>query len=218
MSGKNGLNLLHMDFYMSSKVNHYFTHMKRLKTDDQFTSRWKIFYQKCLLLKEYLGPILFQLPATVSYVGDKPSANANQINNQRFHDLAKTLKNIQCVFEFRHPSFYCHKVYDIFQQYDWCLTMVHLVNAPKLWAGDMDSGFHPDHPIQTASWGMYWRFHGHIGQYVGAYGNNLYPIMQRWFQPNCNIFIFFNNTDDIDDNGMPSAINDALLLQLILKH
>ena len=203
-------------FQYAIKANRYFTHMRRLRADEDFVTRWKDFYRKCTLLGEHLGPVIFQLPPSVVFVEE--SRNANEVDEERLIQLGEALRraspNGRFAFEFRHSSFYRPAVYGVCKRYDWCFATIHVANDSG-WSGDLEDGFHPQKPVETASWGVYWRFHGATGQYVGNYGAELPLVISKWIpsDPGKTVYVAFNNTDDKAEDGLPSAVSDALLLR-----
>ncbi|CEM10731.1 unnamed protein product [Vitrella brassicaformis CCMP3155] len=204
------------------KANQYFTHTKKLIVDDNFKKRWGIFWDRCQLLGEHLGPILFQLPPTF------------KCNAQRLANLSTVLpKDGRFVFEFRHPSWFCEEVYRVLRAHDWCLCHIHLVNcinslddkkSKQKWAGHMQDGWHrPLDADSCCSWGVYIWLHGTLGMYLGCYpSSDLQAVANRMRaftkgpeNRHRTTYYMLNNTDGglhTADGGCvqePSAVVDA---------
>lgn len=210
-------------FLYAVKANQFFTHRKQLIVDDAFASRWRDFWSRCKHLGEHLGCVLFQLPPkfrlTKGSAGGAEASARPRPTLQRLEDLGKLLpRDGRFAFEFRHPSWFKDPdVIALFRRFNWCLCLVDCCNESG-WAGELPSGPSPvpeEYPL-TCDWGVYFRFHGASGQYVGCYGG---AAMRRWAErlhaaiagSSRSAFAFFNNTDD----GEPwaSAIVDAVALQ-----
>eukprot|EP00928_Gymnodinium_smaydae_P006333 TRINITY_DN12235_c0_g1_i1.p1 TRINITY_DN12235_c0_g1~~TRINITY_DN12235_c0_g1_i1.p1 ORF type:complete len:299 (+),score=44.89 TRINITY_DN12235_c0_g1_i1:1-897(+) len=202
----------------SIKANQFFTHRKQFNVDDVFKTRWRDFWGKCKRLGPHLGCVIFQLPHTFQLTksADKPRTRATL---DRLHDLGRVLpRDGRFVFEFRHPSWFGDAdVLATFRRFNWCLCLVNCSNESG-WAGELPSGSNPEpqHYPLTCDWGVYFRFHGSEGQYVGSYGKS---EMKKWasrlhktIEGSARIgFAFFNNTDD--GEPLASAIVDATNLQ-----
>jgi uncharacterized protein YecE (DUF72 family) len=163
-------------FKFAVKANQFFTHRKRLIVDDVFREVWGRFWEACQHLGPCLGPVLFQFPDTF-----KTTSRGGAVDNvARLEALAALLpRNGRFAFEFRESSWFaCPRVRQIFHANDWCLAVVEarpeetLTPSERAWCGDL-CGAHPrpeDYPAWRCSWGVYLRFHGSRGKYVGAYG------------------------------------------------
>ena len=65
-----------------------------------------------------MGPLLFQFPARFKYTPDR--------GIERLRKLHSVLSpKGKFVFEFRDVSWYCSEVYQLFQEFDWCLCRLH---------------------------------------------------------------------------------------------
>jgi uncharacterized protein YecE (DUF72 family) len=169
------------DFKFSVKANRYFTHMKKLKIDDDFKRRYKDFEELVLTLQDKLSCILWQLPGNIEKKLSKLSS---------FCDFAG--KGIHHVIEFRHESWFAPEVYEILESAGMSFCMV---SAPKKI---------PEEAITTSPVG-YLRFHGKDTWYKYHYsGRELDEWKVKLEKLNIkNLFVFFNN--DVDANAVKNA-------------
>ena len=142
------------DFLFSVKVWRRITHLKKL---NQIEDDLKTFWQRCFVLKEKLGPLLFQFP---------PSFKANEITIKRLEKLSKFIReNLwsnsfqlateNCAFEFRHQSWFNESIYKILKKYNFALC----------WA---DTPCYPYQEKLTTDY-VYIRLHGHEKLYASKY-------------------------------------------------
>lgn len=225
------------NFKYAVKMNKYMTHTKRLKDPQE---NWNRFWtNKCELLGNTLGVILFQFP---------PSFKFTPLNHKRLEELYTVLpKNIRFAFEFRDNSWWNETVYSLFQSYKWCMVTLLLNNEDtsyqtdntpigkliikkrKKWIGNLKG------PIvyspQTTNF-TYIRCHGSVSQYMGTHSHDMNAIVSLINQNPGNKYIYFNNTDStwsipaylkdiychLDEvERLPAAIYDGILLQKILN-
>jgi uncharacterized protein YecE (DUF72 family) len=136
----------------------------------------------------------------------------------------------QCraVFEFRHSSWFCEEVYDVLRRHNCCLALVEVSGAnggsgaprDRGWCATLRRGANPPpeaYPL-TCDWGVYVRFHGRTGKYVGPYGEERMAAwawqLRAWAESGRRVYAAFNNTDD----GVPAgAITDARLIAAALS-
>lgn len=208
------------NFVFIIKANNFFTHKKKLNIDHQFKKIWNMFWNRCLVLRNKLGPILFQFPSNFKY-------NEKNINKlQIFADFLKEYRH-NYVFEFRDYGFYNSYVYDLFKKNNWCFSIL-VANNYSRWIKNMPytNFILPNFILPEiteyiiTSNILYVRFHGSKGQYIGKYGkkkinqiikeiNKLLLTEQKTF----DVFMIFNNTDS---GFVPSAIKDALIVKNIV--
>ncbi|KAK9798607.1 hypothetical protein WJX73_008338 [Symbiochloris irregularis] len=213
------------------KVNDYFTHTKRLNIDADWIKEWQSFWEKCQLLRPYLGPILFQFPPSFK-IGTKRNALAKLNALQQLSQVLDPDQHF--VFEFRHTSWYCPEVYAVLAENDWCLANIHVIAGVSMdgesWIRELPDGPWPRTEAETppCSWGFYRRLHGTEGQYAGAYGD---AILRGYLDTACThavqgrtAYIAFNNTvadmDDVLSGRQPvrsSAQKDAELCAQLLQ-
>jgi uncharacterized protein YecE (DUF72 family) len=173
-------------FIFAVKASRFITHIKRLKNTgealDKFTARVKI-------LKEKLGPLLFQLP---------PNMHRNDETLAAF--TSGLPQGYKYVIEFRHGSWFTGEVYKILQE--------HNVGMCVFTMPDFDSPL-----ISTADF-AYIRFHGSDSLYASSYTDT---ELSAWSEKITRlgrnlkeVFIYFNN----DVSGF--ALNNAITLQTLL--
>ena len=206
--------LVRPNFLFVFKVHRWFTHMKLLVVDEVFVEKWLKFWTLSKSLGANTGPLLFQLPPSLKFNLDKSIDKLKKLHSILSPDG-------KYVFEFRDKSWYCPQVYQLFKEFDWCLCRLNLNNTTG-WAGYLLSGNWPPLEVPTedysCSWGVYFRYHGTSGQYVGSYGpeflTGLKKTIEEHIQERKEVYIFFNNTDE---RTPPSAIQDARFLSGTLK-
>lgn len=174
------------EFCFAVKASRIITHIKRLKDiqDSLLT-----FTQRAKLLKDNLGPILYQLP---------PGFHRDDYRLESFLILLN--QNLQHVIEFRHSSWINQAVFDLLRKYNigFCIF-------------DMP-GF--SSPVISTSNFAYFRFHGKGELYFGSYPD---AELVGWAESINNIsthvnsiYAYFNN----DAGGF--AIRNALTLKKYL--
>jgi uncharacterized protein YecE (DUF72 family) len=170
-------------FLYTVKANRYITHIKRLKDADEALNR---FLQAAGILRERLGPILYQLP---------PSMHKDP---ERLRAFLKLLARRQiAVFEFRHESWYADETYELLSEFGagFCVHDMPGMNVPRVITGKI----------------IYLRFHGTTGRYRGNYPPVALEKWARWVEQNITgiraVFAYFNN----DYNAY--AVNNAKTLR-----
>lgn len=157
------------DFIFAVKASRYITHIKRLKDcgdeANKFTSR-------AVLLKEKLGPLLYQLP---------PGLHRD---DGKLNDFLKVLPSEgKHVIEFRDESWFKEEVYEILRQYKvgFCIF-----DMPKFTS-----------PIIATTDFAYIRFHGSDSLYSSCYTDkeiaNWSEKIKRLAKKLESIYIYFNN-------------------------
>ena len=166
-------------FLYTVKANRFLTHVKKLKDSEGPLNN---FIVRAKMLKEHLGPILYQLP---------PKWNVNRDRLERFLSLLP--KNLVHVFEFRNPSWHCDEVYDLLERHavSLCTHDMPGCECPRLRIG----------PV------AYVRFHGAAGVYEGMYSRKVLREWAEWIQSEIRkgrkAFIYFNN------DAEAQAVRDA---------
>ncbi len=173
-------------FVYAVKASRYITHVKKLNGPEESVQR---FFELVELLKDRLGPILYQLP---------PSLHKDL---QRLDAFLKVLpKRNHAVFEFRHKSWYEQDTFDLLSRRGVALCVHDLGEAapPRVVTGRL----------------VYVRFHGTSGRYAGNYPD---PMLQEWadwmkaqMKSVRAVYAYFNN--DISGH----AVNNARTLKRIL--
>ena len=170
-------------FIFAVKGSRFITHIKRLRDPE---SAIALFFSRVELLREKLGPILFQLP---------PNWSADV---ERLQEFLAALPHVHryCV-EFRDFSWYTPAIYDLLRQYNVALC-VHDWRDTK-WPMELTADF------------TYIRFHGPSGRYHGNYSQKKLKEwaerLQRWASQLSRIYVYFNN----DQGGY--AIENARSLE-----
>lgn len=175
------------NFIYTVKANRYITHVKKLKDTQEEAER---FFERVRLLKETLGPVLYQLP---------PSIHKDLERLEAFIKLLE--KDVPAVFEFRHESWYAQDTYALLNKYDaaFCTHDLPGKASPRIIAGDL----------------IYLRFHGTTGRYSGNYSKSALHEWADWIKDNLKgiraVYAYFNN----DYNAY--AINNAKTLRELLS-
>jgi uncharacterized protein YecE (DUF72 family) len=166
-------------FLYTVKANRYITHIKRLKDCSQELDR---FLERALLLKNKLGPILYQLP---------PNLHKDLGLLESFVKLLP--KKHIAVFEFRHESWYSQDTYDLLKKFNvvFCIHDMPSNPSPRVVTADV----------------IYVRFHGPTGRYSGSYSNAQLKKWAHWIKQNSKqtraIFAYMNN--DIKGHAVKNA-------------
>lgn len=173
-------------FVFAVKASSYITHRKKLRDPAVTTAR---FFERIRLLREKLGPILFQLP---------PRWKADPGRLEAF--LAALPGGLRYAFELRDPSWFDLRVEAVLREYraafciyefDWRLS-----------------------PIVVTADFVYIRLHGPEGAYRGRYGRRRLAAWARriagWRDDGLAVYCYFDN----DEAGY--AAQDALELAEML--
>lgn len=186
------------DFLFATKASRFITHIKRLK---EVKEAWKTFLENALILKEKLGPILFQFP---------PSFKATEENIKRLEGFLKFITDykiqnikykIRFALEFRHKSWCNKKIYNLLKKYKvaWVIA---------------DSSRYPRADAVTADF-IYIRLHGPGAIFSSKYTKkeliSLAQKIKKWQKEGKGIFLYFNN----DFSGF--AIENAKELLKLLE-
>jgi uncharacterized protein YecE (DUF72 family) len=157
------------NFVYTVKANRYITHIKRLKNVSAELER---FFENVHLLKNKLGPILYQLP---------PGFHQDLGRLESFLKLLPE-KHL-AVFEFRHQSWYADDTYKLLQKYNaaFCIHDLSGNQSPRIVTGDS----------------IYLRFHGTTGRYSGNYTKAALKNWAKWVKSNLknvrSVYAYFNN-------------------------
>lgn len=158
------------DFRFAWKASRFITHWKRLTP--ACDSSLALMETRLERLGAKLGPVLFQLP---------PQMRANHERLASFLTLLRWGRRY--AFEFRHPSWYEPRVFDLLRDHDMALCISDHADAPA--------------PFEaTAGW-IYLRGHGSSGRYEGAYGEETLRDwarrIARWRGQGKDVWCFFDN-------------------------
>jgi uncharacterized protein YecE (DUF72 family) len=167
------------DFVFSVKVSRFITHIKRLKDSEEPIEN---FMSRARLLKEKLGPLLYQLP---------PGLHRDDARLDSF--LEKLPRDLKHVFEFRHESWFEEEVFNILRRYHVGLCVF---DMPKLKS-----------PLLATADFVYIRFHGREGLYSSRYSDE---EMADWAEKIRGmgdkleeVYIYFNN--DVSGYALENA-------------
>ena len=166
-------------FIFSVKVSRFVTHIKRLKDCDEALTN---FMSRSSLLKDKLGPLLYQLP---------PGLHRDDELLTVF--LKKLPGELKHVIEFRHKSWLVEDVFSILREFNigFCVFDMPNLECPLLATADF----------------VYIRFHGKDSLYSSCYSDE---ELKDWAEKitklaqNLNsVYIYFNN--DIQGFALKNA-------------
>ncbi len=167
-------------FIFSVKVSRYITHVKRLKDCGDEVDK---FMSRAIILKNKLGPLLYQLPPGLHRDDD--------ILNSFLTALPPELKH---VIEFRHQSWFTEDVYDILRQHNigFCVFDMPKLTPPLIATADF----------------AYIRFHGSDSLYSSCYSDE---ALAGWAERIVElaekleaVYIYFNN--DVQGYALKNAV------------
>ena len=176
----------HANFLFAVKGSRFLTHMKKLK--DPAAGIDKLF-ARVDLLREKLGPVLFQLPPNFG------------VNIERLDAFLQVLpKWHRYAFEFRDASWNTQAVYEVLQKHNAAYCAFHLAGYQS--------------PIRITTDIAYVRLHGPGGKYQGSYSDEVLHEWARriegWRRDLKAIYVYFDN----DDAGF-AAFNALRLKELV---
>jgi uncharacterized protein YecE (DUF72 family) len=174
------------DFVFAVKVSRFITHIKRLTN---LGASLKLFLKRVYLLKEKLGPILYQLPPSM------------KMDNKRLAGFLKRLPPKQRnVVEFRHQSWLNKEVFDLLRKFNTAHCIVSMPDFPTA--------------IETTADFIYIRMHGGSRLYRSNYPlAELKPWaarIKKFLKSGLDVYVYFNN----DARGF--AVKNALKLKELL--
>ena len=167
------------DFLFTVKANRFITHIKRLKDAEETLPR---FFERAELLKENLGPVLYQLPPSFHKDLDRLTYFLRVLSGCGGLRPDEP-KNHTAIFEFRHKSWYCKDTYKLLDKFNAGLCIHDLIGkeSPRIVTGDV----------------VYVRFHGTEGRYSGSYSKDQLRTWAKWLKEQTNkvrsIYVYFNN-------------------------
>lgn len=171
-------------FIYALKGSRFITHMKKLKDPKE---PLHLFLERARILKDNLGPILFQLPPHW------------RCNTERLKEFVKLLpSNMRFAFEFREPSWFNKEIYDILKENNIALCIYHMPEFESL--------------IEVTSKFVYIRFHGTEFLYGGRYSkkelSKWADLINGFIKEGKDVYVYFNN----DANGY-AVINAKELME-----
>jgi len=184
---ENWRNKVPKDFLFSVKVWRRISHLKKLKNvKDDFI----IFYKRCLILENKLGPLLFQFPPNFK-------ADKERLNNF-CSDLRKIIgKKQKASFELRNETWFNPEIYEILKKYNFNLCFADTPNYP--YQEEITSDY------------IYLRLHGRKILYASKYTTReLKEFAKKIKKWNKETYVYFDN----DAYGY--AIENAMELKKLL--
>jgi uncharacterized protein YecE (DUF72 family) len=175
------------DFRYAVKANRFITQAKKLKDCEEPLTRMMAAVEP---LGDRLGPMLYQLPPRF------------KVNLERLECFLQLLPGeIDNVFEFREPSWYCDEVYALLDRY-----------GASFCAHDMPGSASPRLAIGPVA---YIRFHGGLGKYWGRYADERLLDWADWMAAQSregrSVWAYFNNDPEAH------AIHDAQTLRAMVR-
>jgi uncharacterized protein YecE (DUF72 family) len=172
------------DFLWAVKANKYMTHTKRLKEPHEPLER---FYEAASGLKEKLGPILFQLPPSLSF------------DEETFRPFCQSLnQSLRHALEVRHPSWINDRLLAILKEHNVAFCIADT------------AGRYPYHEAVTSDF-VYIRLHGSEKLYASDYSEEELRVwakkIKEWDK---ETYLYFDN----DFGGY--AVKNAQRLKEIL--
>ncbi len=175
------------NFIYTVKASRFITHIKRLHECRQ---PLKLFLSRTKLLKETLGPILFQLPPRW------------RCNVERLVEFVKIIpKGITSVFEFRDPSWFNPEVYEILKKnkLSFCIYSMPGIECPHIATSNV----------------VYIRMHGGTILYGSNYSDrelkNLASEIKEYLKSKKDVYVYFNN------DAFAYAVKNAMRLKELLS-
>jgi uncharacterized protein YecE (DUF72 family) len=183
-------------FLAAIKASRFLTHMKKLVNPAEPLER---LFSRAAGLGECLGPVLYQLPATLRR--DLPRLDAFlSLLPRRLADASGRERPIRHVMEFRDPSWYEPEVFEVLVRHGVALCLHDRAGSPT--------------PEIAVGPFIYVRFHGSSGAYHGGYAREDLAARARWLAiqhaSGRDIFVYFNN--DIGARAPADAITLRALL------
>lgn len=168
------------DFTFAVKVSRFITHIKRLKDCSDEVNN---FMSRAAILKEKLGPLLYQLPPGLHRDDEKLNAFLNILPRKLKHAI-----------ELRHESWHTEDVFNMLRRYQvgFCVFDMPSLTSPLVATADF----------------AYIRFHGSEGLYSSCYTNQ---EMAGWARKIAklakkldSVYIYFNN--DVAGYALENAV------------
>jgi uncharacterized protein YecE (DUF72 family) len=167
------------DFEITVKASRYLTHVRRLRDPQEPV---KLLLERAAPLRKKLGPILVQLPPSLTADRDALSETLDAFG-----------RRVRIAFEPRHPSWFVDEIYEVLRAHDAALCLT-------------DRHSRPGTVARTASW-FYLRFHEGNATPHPCYGRQ---SLQTWarrlltlWDRDADGYVYFNN------DGRACAPRDA---------
>ncbi len=174
------------DFVFAVKASRFITHIKRLAN---LGDSPKVFLKRAHLLKEKLGPILYQLP---------PSMKKDPKRLAGF--LKRLPKRARNVVEFRHQSWLDEEVFDLLKKFDVAHCIVSMPDFPTV--------------IKNTADFTYIRMHGGSSLYTSNYSQAELKACAGWIKKflknGLDTYVYFNN------DACGYAVKNAMALRKLV--
>jgi uncharacterized protein YecE (DUF72 family) len=174
------------DFIFAVKASRFITHIKRLAN---LGDSLRVFLNRVYLLKQKLGPILFQLP---------PSMKKDCKRLAGF--LKKLPEKGKNVIEFRHQSWLDEEIFSILKNFNIAHCIISMPNFPMV--------------VRPTADFVYIRMHGGTVLYGSNYSQKELKQCAKWIKKflrdGLDAYVYFNN----DAYGY--AVRNALTLKKML--
>ena len=171
-------------FVFAVKASRYLTHLKRLTDPAEPLKR---LLERASGLGPHLGPILYQLPASLRYDADRLDVFLAALGRlgRRLGTRQTGTRTVPLrhVIEFRDPSWYRPDVMDVLERAGVAICLHDKLQGPFL--GEPAGEF------------AYIRFHGTSGHYAGSYSDaelrGWATRMTEWSRQGRDVYAYFNN-------------------------
>ena len=182
-------------FLATIKASRFLTHVKRLKDPEEPLER---LFTRASALGSKLGPVLYQVPSNFHRDVTRLTAFLEALPR---HPAPGARRRVRHVMEFRHPSWYEPRVFQLLTRFDVALCL-HDKNGSEI-----------DSPFVGPF--AYVRFHGTTGHYHGSYSERALAgwavrLAEQWHKGR-EVYAYFNNDPDAVAPG------DALRLRRALE-
>ncbi|HZF64448.1 MAG TPA: DUF72 domain-containing protein [Chitinophagaceae bacterium] len=178
-------------FVFCPKMSRFLTHMKKLRQPEEPLERFFGVFEP---LKEYMGPVLIQLPPMVKFNYD--------VAEHFFGLLHKVYSEYEFVLEVRHPTWLEDDALNLMAKNEVGLVISH-------------SGNHFPYSEMVTAKNVYIRFHGPAELFASGYAEEelaqFATKIKNWIQEGHKVWAFFNN----DIHGY--APKDALRLRALCE-
>jgi len=156
-------------FLYSVKMNRFITHRKRLRAVE---GTLELFSRRASLLKQHLGPYLFQFPFSF-----KKNLDTLSVLKKYFG------KEALVVFEFRDPSWYDEETFSFCREHAWVVAFSDFPGIPE--------------KVPVTGNFVYLRFHGKPQIYFSSYPHEVLKHwsteITSWRKQGRTVFGYFNN-------------------------
>jgi len=179
------------NFLFCPKMSRYLTHIKRLKDPEEPLERFFHIFEP---MKEKMGPVLIQLPPSLTFDYDTAEYLYRHLHHQyKAYDFA---------MEVRHPTWMQEESITLMAKYNIAFVI-------------SQSGHGFPYAEHITSRNIYIRFHGPDELYKSGYSDemlrNFSVLFKEWIKQGHVIWSFFNNT------YYEHAINNSLRLLEMMK-